>query len=120
MLAIATIEWLLGLLVLIVFTNRYVYGFILRFVGRLTNKNHYVKNTYSHLKCFTNMTINMGNCLSLQLQWHCFNMIDLITAILNLCKFNHFVPICYHVDFNAKGARHGKMSNNVQPLGEVT
>ena len=42
MLAIASIEWLFGLLVLIVFTNRYVYGSILRLADRRTVKEHNV------------------------------------------------------------------------------
>ena len=42
MLAIATIEWLFGLLVLIVFTNRYVYGSILRLADRRTVKENNV------------------------------------------------------------------------------
>ena len=36
MLAITTVEWLFGLLVLIVFTNRYVYGSLLRIADRRT------------------------------------------------------------------------------------
>ena len=36
MLAITTIEWLFGLLVLIVFTNRYVFGSLLRVADRRT------------------------------------------------------------------------------------
>lgn len=40
MLAIATIEWLFGLLVLIVFTNRYIYGSILRLADRRTEASH--------------------------------------------------------------------------------
>jgi cellulose synthase/poly-beta-1,6-N-acetylglucosamine synthase-like glycosyltransferase len=40
MLAIATMEWLFGLLVLIVFTNRYVYGSLLRLLDRRTESTH--------------------------------------------------------------------------------
>ncbi|MEL6751517.1 MAG: hypothetical protein AAFO70_05515, partial [Pseudomonadota bacterium] len=36
MIAITTVEWLFGLLVLIVFTNRYVLGSLLRVVDRRT------------------------------------------------------------------------------------
>ena len=39
MIAITTVEWLFGLLVLIVFTNRYVYGSLLRVLDRRTEKD---------------------------------------------------------------------------------
>ena len=42
MLAIANMEWLFGLLVLIVFTNRYVYGSLLRLADRRTEADHNV------------------------------------------------------------------------------
>ena len=40
MIAITTVEWLFGLLVLIVFTNRYVYGSILRLTDRRTEADY--------------------------------------------------------------------------------
>lgn len=40
MLAITTVEWLFGLLVLIVFTNRYVYGSLLRVADRRTTADY--------------------------------------------------------------------------------
>jgi len=40
MVAITTVEWLFGLLVLIVFTNRYVYGSVLRLMDRRTTVEH--------------------------------------------------------------------------------
>ena len=44
MIAITTVEWLFGLLVLIVFTNRYVYGSLLRIADKRTEKSTYAKD----------------------------------------------------------------------------
>lgn len=66
-----------------------------RFLTRKIVERGYKTRLCFSARCFTKAPTNMGAYLNQQLRWRRSNMIDLITAIPHLYKFNLFVLIHY-------------------------
>ena len=66
-----------------------------RFLTRKIVERGYKTRLCFTARCFTKAPTNMGAYLNQQLRWRRSNMIDLITAIPHLAKFNIFVLIHY-------------------------
>ena len=66
-----------------------------RFLTRKLVERGYRTRLCFSARCYTKAPPNMGGYLNQQLRWRRSNMIDLITAIPHLHKFNVFVAIHY-------------------------
>jgi len=66
-----------------------------RFLTRKIVERGYKTRLCFSARCFTKAPTNMGAYLNQQLRWRRSNMIDLLTAIPHLYKFNLFVLIHY-------------------------